>query len=795
MVTTPIRGLAPLVRNNNNMKTVQNFIFVLKRFKTSSILNILGLSVAFAVFAITMMQAYYDFSFDRNFKNSKNIYQFSAFQNWQEKQISSISIPLAQLIADKSPEVQAYCVIRAGSEREFKLQGGKLSLFNLRTTVANEGFLDVFTPHILAGDAKQAFTERNKVMLTDDAAQLLFGKENPIGQAITSDTTVYTVVAVCERFPDNCSLKNGVYTTVIDAVDYNLISWYNYDGYFLGNSGDMRTLQEKLNHPEYLNLEDEPLEGVELTPLADSYFLQIKGKEETGSLATTLSLMAIGILILVIAFINFMNFSMAMIPSRVRGINIQKIVGANPQRLKYLVTSEAVGFALGSFVIALFLIVLFNKTDLHTFFVVDLSLEKNIPLLLLIALSGIGLAVLFGIYPAHRVTSYQPAMVLSGSFSQSKPSVLLRNLLITLQFFFAIVLIVVAIFIKIQHDYMRNYSWGFEQENVLYVPVKTGDIDVATFENELKQNSDILDCTISAALPGHIGMTLGMDVAGKNIASEAWVVRHDFLDFFGIKVIEGRDFIVSDDGKSRVICNQTFLKKYEFSKIVGTKVEDNGYEIVGVIDDIHFESLHSEIQPLFFLTQDMDYNAKYGNYFFIKIAGSHTLQTIESIEKIWKKLSDEPIDLNFLDASMDKLYEKESNLAKLISIFGVIAVIIAVMGVYGLIVFNAKYKRKEIAIRKVNGSTIKEIMLMLNRNVLMQLGIAFVIAVPVAYFIVQKWLESFAYKTPVYGWVFLLGGMIILLITVITVSAQSKQKQKKKKKRRKRRRRNKREKE
>jgi putative ABC transport system permease protein len=754
------------------MKTLQNFLFILKRFKTSSILNILGLSVAFAVFAITMIQAYYDFSFDRNFKNSKDIYLFSKLWDLTNEQMASISIPLAQLIADKSPEVQAYCVLGVGSDK-FKLPNDQFSSFKLDVTTSNEGFLDVFTPHILAGDAKQAFTERNKVMLTDDAAQLLFGKKDPIGQVITCDTTAYTVVAVCERFPNNCSLKNGVYTTLLGANDYDQMNWYNYEGYFLGNSGDMRALQAKLNRAEYLNLEDDTLEGAELTPLADSYFLQIKGKEETGSLATTLSLMAIGILILVIAFINFMNFSMAMIPSRVRGINIQKIVGANPQRLKFLVASEAVCFALCSFIFALFLIVLFNKTDLHTFFPADLSLEKNIPLLLLIALSGIVLSVVFGIYPAYRVTSYQPAMALSGSFSQSKQSVFLRNLLITLQFFFAIVLIIVAIFIKIQHDYMRNYSWGFERENVLYVPVKTGDIDVATFENELKQNPAILDCTISAALPGSIGQNWGMEIEEKLVYFTAWVVRSDFLDFFGIKVVDGRDFTPSDDGKSRMICNRTFLKQYEYSKIVGTTIGGRNFEIVGVIDDIHFESLHSDIKPLFFITQSLEYHAKYGIYFFIKVAGNNTLQTIESIKKTYEKLSDEPVDLNFLDANMDQLYEKENNLAKLISIFGVIAVIIAVMGVYGLVVFNAKYKQKEIAIRKVNGSTIKEIMLMLNRNVLIQLGIAFIIAVPVAYFIVQKWLESFAYKTPVYWWVFLLGGMIILLITVITVSAQS----------------------
>jgi putative ABC transport system permease protein len=196
---------------------------------------------------------------------------------------------------------------------------------------------------------------------------------------------------------------------------------------------------------------------------------------------------------------------------------------------------------------------------------------------------------------------------------------------------------------------------------------------------------------------------------------------------------------------------------------------------VGIAKDVNFSSLKTPIEHMTFVSfgNDASLRAYYNHYLFIKIAGGNPAQTVESIGKIWAKFSDEPFNPIFLDAELDNLYQKETDLAKFITLVGLLAVIIAVMGVYGLIVFNAKYKRKEIAIRKVNGSTIKEIMLMLNKNVLLQLGIAFVLAVPAVYYIVNKWLENFAYKTPVYGWVFLLGGVIILLITLLTVSAQS----------------------
>jgi putative ABC transport system permease protein len=364
-------------------------------------------------------------------------------------------------------------------------------------------------------------------------------------------------------------------------------------------------------------------------------------------------------------------------------------------------------------------------------------------------------------------------MALSGSFSQSKGSVFLRNVLITLQFFFAITLIIVAIFIKVQHSYMLNYSWGIQKENIIYLPVYKGDVDVTTLMDELKQNPDVLDYTISPSLPGKVRQNWGGNINGKQIAFTSWIVKSNFLDFFGIEVIDGRNFIPSDDGKSRVICNQAFLRKFEYTDIIGAKISNpENAEIVGVIKDVNFESLHFKIQPLCFVTKDY-LNSYYRYWLFIKISGNNTIQTLDYIKGTWNKLSNEPFDLNFLNTTMNDLYQHENNLAKLISIFGLIAVIIAVMGVYGLIVFNAKYKQKEIAIRKVNGSTLQEIMLLLNRNVLIQLGIAFVAAIPVAYIVVDKWLESFAYQTAIYWWVFALGGLIILTITLITVSAQS----------------------
>jgi putative ABC transport system permease protein len=500
------------------------------------------------------------------------------------------------------------------------------------------------------------------------------------------------------------------------------------------------------------------------------YSLEASGE---GSLTTTLSLLAIGLLTLIIAYINFMNFSIAMAPARVRGLNIQKILGANSRKLKFAIASEASLFSLVSFIIALLLVSLLKDSPINEYFSANLSLQQNKGVLALIGISSIVLGLIFGIYPAHYISSFQPAVALSGSFSASGKSMKLRNVLITIQFISAMSLIIISAFINIQNNYMQAYSWGIQKKNIVYVPYGQLKINMTTFGEELKRNPRILDCTAAQFIPGDVGMTWGCDFEGKQVSAVIWPVRPNFLRFFGIKVLEGRDFMETDTihEKQAVIFNQKFQKNFHLKGIIGKVFSgfDNNLTIAGTAKNINFSSLRDTIQPMGFAT----FSENWMHWYFIKITGKDTPATINYIKKTWKKYSDEDFNLKFLDQSMNDLYKNETNLAKLISIFGLITILIAIMGVYGLIIFNARYKSKEIALRKVNGASVKEIILMLNRSVLIQLSIAFVVAVPLAYYVVHRWLQQFAYKTVVYWWIFLLAGLLVFLITLITVSWQS----------------------
>jgi len=320
---------------------------------------------------------------------------------------------------------------------------------------------------------------------------------------------------------------------------------------------------------------------------------------------------------------------------------------------------------------------------------------------------------------------------------------------------------------------MNQRSWGIQKENIVYLPYGQTKIDMHTFGEELKRDPRILDFTASQFLPGHVGMTWGRKFEDKQVNAWIWPVQVNFTKFFGIRMVEGRDFQDADSTgkKHAIIFNECFLKIHQLKNIHGKEFPgfDMSLTVVGIAKNINYTSLRDSIRPMGFAVL----GDQYMNWFFVKLSGTDVPGAIENIRKTWVKYSDEDFNVKFLDASMDKLYKNELNLAKLISVFGLITILIAIMGVYGLIVFNARYKSKEIALRKVNGASNREIMFMLNRSVLIQLAIAFTVAVPLAYYIVHSWLEQFAYKTPVYWWVFLLAGLLVFAITVITVSWQS----------------------
>ncbi|MDR2679398.1 MAG: ABC transporter permease [Tannerella sp.] len=756
------------------MEAIKNFLFVLRQFKTSGIVNLSGLSVAFAVFAVIIIQVKYDFTYDKCYPAAADIYKHSYFVPGEKEPrfVSSQQIP--EKIKDALPEVKAYCVMQnMTGEITIPSSEGEKKTVMAGIISATPGFTDVFGPTVIAGNTAGLFIENDKAMISRKTAERLFGDDDPVGKVFYSGGNQLTVIAVYEDFPKNSSINNGIYTKIKEMPP----SEWSFQAYYKMAKADVVHINEKINALDLFDSGGEEMPDddqkyiMNCVPLSD-FYLHYSGK---GSLNTTLSLLSIGIVMIVIAFINFINLTVALIPSRVRNVNIRRILGVGLRNLRITIALEAVFLSMTAFVLSVFYITVFNDAAISSFFSADLTIENNVPVLAVIFVGLLVLSFLLGLYPAFYVTSINPAMALSGTFSLSSRGIRMRNLLIVVQFAASIVLIIISVFIKIQHDYMQDYDWGIRKENIVYLPGKDMKSNIKSFKNDVLQNPSVVGFTTAGSVPGYVGMGWGRMYQSKMIQITAWPVAHDFLDFFGIPVLYGNDFDPDDaSGREKVIFNEEFLRRYDFDKdIVGGTFETftNNADIVGIAKDVNFESLHQPIKPMAFVI----INAPWwqDNFVFLKLSGRDIRSTIDYIQEVWKKHNDKPFEITFLDAKLDELYKTENNLAKLISVFGLIAVIIAVMGVYGLIVFNARYKAREIAIRKVNGSTIEEIMLLLNRNMLIQVGIAFVIPLPAAYLIVHRWLENFAYKTTIHWWVFLFGGVAVLIITILTVSIQS----------------------
>lgn len=747
----------------------------------SSIINILGLSAAFAVFIVVAIQLHFDFTYNKSFEKADNIYFFSYYKTLEKTQSSWVSIPNAKDLADEFPEVNNYCIMSlpgsAESQFDVKSSDDDMKTFDIDLLETSPGFLDVFVPKILYGEASEALKAEGKLLISAKTALKLFGVENAVGKTVYGhySKNAYVVAAVYEDFPKNSTIKNACYTYLKDNSRNNSNYYLYLD--LAPNSVDGMT--KKLNSEEFLGaemvkkMEEQPDYHMELhlTPFNDIH-LYMDGIRD-GSITTALSLLAIGILLLIIAFINLLNISMATVPSRVRSLNMHRILGINKTLLRIGIAMEGLFFGLIATILALFFISIVNESVLANFFQADISILANVELIAIVVASLLLLSFLINLYPAIYATSFKIDASLKGSFTLSSKGGFIRNTLITIQFIVAIVLIIVSGFIKIQQDYMQNYDWGIEKENIVCLPIKGLKTSYDTFGKELIRNSSITDYTASQFLPGYVGMGWGRGFEGKQVNITSWPVSPNFLTFFGIKLIEGNDFSEENSsGLEQIIFNREFLDKYEFdSSIVGKEFEcfDKG-TIVGVVENINFESLREPIRPMAFVILN---NENYLSYIFIKVKGQDITQSMQYIEQTWKKFHDGEFNPIFLNTRLNDLYKNENNMAKLIGVFGIITIVIAVMGVYGLVAFNTRYKRKEIAIRKVNGATVRDITLLLNKNLLTQLLIAYIIAIPIAYYIIQQWLDQFAFKASVPWSLFIGAGILITIVSVATVSWHS----------------------
>ncbi len=773
------------------MRAWHELVMNFRRFKTAGILNVFGLSVAFAAFAVIAVQLSFQYGYDRFHRNADRIFRAETLFPVSLQYSAFGPQPVGALLKEQCPLVEDYFVTGGDFETLFVLkhEDGSFEKFQERGAKVSGSFADILGLEIVEGDGRQALTEPNMLLIPQSTARKWFGKESAVGKQVYGGDIEggYTVAAVYEDMPGNSVFKNVCYTRLPEREE----EWGGWDVqiYLLAANSDRQALQHQVNGAKIEAMEQifeglhkkEQMEKegkfyLRVSPLTGIYYDQTTMFDtfEKGTKRGAAVMLAIGILIILIAEINFVNFSISLAPSRMKAVNTQKVLGAGVGRLRMQLVGEAVAYSLLAFGLAVGLLHLFAFSGFASLFSMSLAPAEHVGLLAAVGGGAVLMGVFAGLYPAWYVTSFEPALVLKGSFVMSPKGIRLRNGLMVFQFVTSIVLIICTLLIGIQYRYMQCYSLGYETENIGFFELD-GDLSgsQSALISEMTAIPGVTDYTFADHILGTDMISgIGLDVEGEALMLNRWHVYKNFLDFIGVSIVKGENFSESDQS-AQLILNETAVRKHPaLEHSFGTTIATSPGlgRFIGVVKDIHYMSLRVPLAPLAITCKGGEEYA----FMFLKLAGGDLPVTVEKIRQVYERLNpDGTFEFKFLDQSLQQNYEGEKKLMQVVFLMGGIAIVLALVGMYGLVVFNAQYKRKEIGIRKVNGASEGQIMVLLNRNFFRLLFVSFVVACPIAWYAVHRWLEGFSYKAPVHWWIFLLGGLFTLVIALLTVSWQS----------------------
>ncbi|WP_455637400.1 ABC transporter permease [Parabacteroides sp.] len=771
------------------MKTIiRNLLGIVRRFKMAMLLNVMGLSVAFAAFIILMIQLQYDWGFDRYQKNAKQIFRVGLYmQSWGNQVV--VSRPFANTFLHSSPHIEKAALI-SGFPGQLPLkaegrdkEGESLNCF---ISAITPEYTSIFDFQMLEGRS-ESMDNPGTVLISKTQAQKFFDGEPAVGKQLSSDRQVFTIGGVYKDFPQNSIVGNSIYRK-LDPKE-NAENWYanNYQLYVLLDNPGVKddVIANFKNSFSDDQQYDWKVRDVRLTQLTDIYYeedAQFDSQKDKGNKMLVVVLFTIAILIVFIAGINFTNFSNALVPMRIRSVNTQKVLGESDGMLRSAMLVEAVVICLFSFAISLFIVRGMSHTWLADIISPGISLKENVPLLVLTGVLAVLTGVLAGMYPAWNITSYSPALVLKGSFGLSPSGKKLRSLLVSFQFVISFALIIASLFIYLQNHYMLNSSLGFDKEHIAIVKLSIPLMEhKGTLQSELEHEAFVQDVTFAESLlsAGDNYPQYGRGYRDERIGFKIFPVSPEFLRIMDIPVISGRDFQAEDEKSAGgvYIFNETARLQYDL--VAGEYI--TGFEsfevepalIVGFIDDIKYASFRTAVEPMAFYVPPV--NSLTPKYAYIKMkAGTDIGMAVKSIGKVLTSVDrDFPVEISFYDTILDNLYKRELSIGWLISLFSLIAVFISIVGVLGLVLFESEYKRKEIGIRKVHGATVKQILLMFNKAYMRILAICFLLAMPFAYYGVNKWMAYFVYKIPLYWWVYLVAFVVVSTITFLAVTFQN----------------------
>ena len=791
----------------------RNFLTTLRRYKISSLLNVIGLTLAFTAFYVIMTQVWWELGYNRSLHEADRIYLVEN-EDWYEpgKWSSWLNRPVPERVIASTAGVEVGGCMWGGfgsgtcwtsnepsfGYNKFSASCGSVSL----------PFLDVFAFRSVEGDVHDIGKPKSVIVSREAAERMRVG----VGSLIWVDTDepqpdgAMEVVAVFEDFPDNSLLGEcEVVKNLGETNLYTTSEWsFNYFVKFRPGADPDEFARQWTNVNQEMQREaaekraaagdaaddddESGIYGVRLSPVSDLYFeSDSQAPCRQGSVVTTYTLLGIAVLVIVLAFINFVSFFFALVPVRIRTVNTFKVFGAPASSLRFNFVFEAFGLVLIALLAAWYVSFALQGTEFASYISASLALSQNLEVVGLVAVVAFVMALAASLYPAWYITSFAPALVVKGSFGGTRSGRRLRTLLLGVQFFISIGLIIATSFIRLQHDYMMHYDMGFDKENLLAVRLsERGAVSYDALRQKLLSDPQVKDVTGATSRLVSVGrMGWGREFKGRQVAFQSYVVQPDFLRVMGIPITDGRDFLESDFDKElgTMIFNEAARREFEMQ--VGDRI--NGFvspdeQIVGFCADFNFKPLQYGVSPFCFYL--LPKKIQQENYWhlphvvYVRMTPGADIAAVTAhirrcIAEVDPRTEPGDIVVRVFDEELGLEYDNERKLTAIVGLFALLAVVIALMGVFGLVLFETQHRRREIAVRRVMGASRGEILAMFNRRYVMLVAVCFVLAVPVSIWAVRHWLAGFAYAVPLYWWVFALALAGVLAVTALTVTVRS----------------------
>jgi putative ABC transport system permease protein len=752
-----------------------------------SILNILGLTLGITSALFLIIYVADEVSYDSYHVKADRIYRVSTTIKEPDDQFTWISaqIPFGPQVVRDYPEVQSYVRFFQMPRALYKYEDKEFNEENFN--FVDSTLFDIFTYKVLKGEVKTALREPKKIILTEKIANKYFGKTDPIGKTLTTGNDTYEVTGVIENVPANSHFSFCAVASW-NNLPKQLGSWGNFGVFtylLFPQNYDIKAFEKKMQ--EMYGTYMKPIFGpmhitmkYNLEPLRRIHLYSTNAGEPvpTGSITYVYIFGIVAIFLVLIAAMNYMNLATARSARRAREVGLRKVVGSRRGPLVAQFLSESLVFTLASLIISIVLIMVllpkFNQ-------LAGKSFDLHVIYSPVVILSFLSIAVIVGIfggsYPAFFLSRFSPVTVLKGEITQGSAGSIFRKILVVIQFTISVIMIICTLIVFRQLNYMKTMDQGFDQKNVINLELNGQMIrKYPVLKQSLIENPNIkyMTCTDTPVGEGsgklifNVETDQGMAQKGVNYA----VVDYNFVETLGINMKSGRNFQkdMPSDTLTAVVVNETFVNRMGWKDPIGKKVEAGNANnlrarVIGVIKDYHQTGMYNGIESLLLAYRPIN------NIIYIKLSGIDTKPTLSFIENKWKEVfPGQPFAYTYLSERFNRQFEADEKRGKIFTIFTVLAILIACLGLFGLASYMVEQRTKEIGIRKVFGANENTILGLISKDFLMLILIGIVIAVPVSYYFMHNWLENYVYRMKIGVPIFIVAGLLTIVITFITIS-------------------------